>query len=143
MRNTGNSKRLLAISVARPSNNMKTKYLCKPNNFRLVPSETPSRIQKMEPPAQYEPITTLGKLGNYKGVPFFGSFRGSGFGCKTAGNSVIKNTNLKLHTPGACIFSALLVSEPCDSFAAWPVATSCFCDARSFYKSQIPAVDTT
>ena len=32
----------------------------------------------MEPPPQYEPITTLGKLGDYSGVPFFGSFRGSG-----------------------------------------------------------------
>ena len=29
---------------------------------------------------QYEPITTLGKLGDYLGVPFFGSFRGSGKG---------------------------------------------------------------
>ena len=29
-------------------------------------------------PTQYEPITTLGKLGDYKGVPFRGSFWGSG-----------------------------------------------------------------
>ena len=27
---------------------------------------------------QYEPITTLGQLGDYWGVPFFGCFRGSG-----------------------------------------------------------------
>ena len=33
----------------------------------------------MEAP-QYEPITTLGKLEDYSGVPFFGSFRGSGKG---------------------------------------------------------------
>ena len=32
----------------------------------------------MEPP-QYEPIATLGKQGFFWEVPFFGSFRGSGF----------------------------------------------------------------
>ena len=46
-----------------------------------VPATTlisrPPKIQKMEPP-KYEPITTLGKLGDYWEVPFFGSFRGSG-----------------------------------------------------------------
>ena len=31
----------------------------------------------MEPP-QYEPITTLGKLGGYKGVPFLDSLGGLG-----------------------------------------------------------------
>ena len=37
----------------------------------------PKGSKKWNPP-QYEPITTLGKLGDYLGVPFFGSFRGSG-----------------------------------------------------------------
>ena len=35
------------------------------------------RIQKMDPPKMI-PITTLGKLGDYREVPCLGSFRGSG-----------------------------------------------------------------
>ena len=40
-------------------------------------TQTPQRIQKMEPP-KITLITTLGKLADYLEVPFFGSFRGSG-----------------------------------------------------------------
>ena len=36
-------------------------------------------------PTQYEPIATLGQLGDYKGVPFFGSYRGSGIDTVTYG----------------------------------------------------------
>ena len=37
----------------------------------------PLKDPKMEPP-KATPITTAGKLGDYREVPFFGSFRGSG-----------------------------------------------------------------
>ena len=39
---------------------------------------TPLRDPNMEPP-QYEHIIRLGKLGDYSGVPCFGSLRRSGF----------------------------------------------------------------
>ena len=38
----------------------------------------------MDPP-QYEPISTLGKQGDYWGAPLFGSFRGSGLGMHAMG----------------------------------------------------------
>ena len=45
--------------------------------FKAFRFPDPLKDAKMEP-TQYEPTTTLEKLGDYKGVPFFGSFRGSG-----------------------------------------------------------------
>ena len=39
----------------------------------------PLKDHKKWHPPKFEPITTLGKLGDYEGVPFVGSFKRSGF----------------------------------------------------------------
>ena len=48
-----------------------------PARFHTGLPRPPKGSKKWNSP-QYEPITTLGKLGAYWGVPFLGSFRGSG-----------------------------------------------------------------